>query len=221
MPGSKLHPHDAPISKPVALRQEQDAFVPLLSIVALDGQTFALGKATQSQAKDIAIMINYSATHGGEVIPVTEDEIKCWISKGLDYVVMDGNKIIAHIAVDIWPKGAEQPTSFEIRSVVVNEDYRGIRIHEQMSKFVISTLHTEYEDVPIIEVKKGAQGLHLLENIGFEHYELKKAQKFGLDVVGLDEVQWKVYVYGLAERYETPTNTFEDPIEKDSKLLRN
>ena len=107
-------------------------------------------------------------------------------------------KVVAHMAIDGWPKGAETHKSHEIRAVVVDESYRNKLIYAYMSAAVIEKMFNDYPGTTLIEVKNGMHGLHLLKWLGFVECEPEKAHAdLGLDVFS---PEWKVYT--LAETEE-------------------
>ncbi len=160
----------------------------------IDGELFRLGKAVPGQVDEIVRMINHYAESESELMPVSIAEVSAWVSKSLDFVVMDSNNnVIAHTAVDCWPKGAEIPMSRELRSVVVASEYREKLVYTRLTMAVVEALFAENSDIPLVEVKGGAQGHHLLEALGFEQYDCTRALELGMDFPGLAEGQWVVY----------------------------
>ncbi len=220
MPKSKYSASESENSaaRHIGLRHEH--FTPIVHIQLPNGRTFPLGKATQSQVDEIVDMVNfYSEIESkGALVPVLREEASNWVSKGLDYVVMDGNKIISHTAVDCWPKDAKTPLACEIRSVVVDAAYRNNHIYSWESLVVIDDVFKRYPNAIIVEEKESkAGGYRLLEKLGFVQYDFAAAQRLCLDTRGLEEGEW--IVYGITKRdYESHVSEVRSSLEC---LLRN
>jgi hypothetical protein len=172
------------------------------STIKAGGRSLRLMRARQSHVDDIVSLINGSRASGGEVISVTSQGISEWVSRGMSFVVIDPDtkRVVAHMAVDSWPKGTA-PKSYELRSVVVAESHRNRSIHAQVSVAVIEKMFEEHPDIPLLEVKKGSKGLNLLiQGLGFTEYDVGEAQeKLGLIILRPEEGPWHAYVLTRAQ----------------------
>ena len=100
----------------------------------------------------------------------------CWIGDGTSFVAVDPETggVVAHIAVEFWPKGGS-PRGFELRSVVVKEGYQGKGVNRQMTYAVVDEIFSTNPDAVVIEVKKAEDGLRLMKVLGFVEWTLEEA----------------------------------------------
>ncbi len=200
----KSQVHESNTSTLVSLKRGQEPSTQVTFLV--DGKPLHLGRATLSQVDEIFDMINDYAKpeNKGNLVPVARDEVEAWVSKGLDFIVMDKeNRVIAHTAVDCWPKDAEKPASRELRSVLVADEYRGKSVYTWLTVAVIEEMLAQDSKATLIEVKGGEHGCGLLKALGFEKYDYAKAQELGMDFPGLAEGEWVVYGLTKTPEYES------------------
>jgi N-acetylglutamate synthase-like GNAT family acetyltransferase len=109
-------------------------------------------------------LIAGEAKASGAVTRIGKAELDKWISNGLSYVAIHDGQVIGHEGANVWP----QSRFVELRSAVVNKEYRGRGIGEKLNGRLMLKLHSKYGGWHAIAfVNSAARSRGMLERAGF------------------------------------------------------
>lgn len=148
-----------------------------LNFPVIDGGKVVARFAEQKDLERIVNMINTEVVRSGALAPVSKDRVLPWILNRTSMVAVEAleGTIIGHMAVDRW-EGC-----WEIRSVVVDDGFKGRGVYAKLTNAVISALFDMDPSTPIFEIKNDkSNGFHLIEELGFRKVDISEALNLGV-----------------------------------------
>lgn len=128
---------------------------------------FSIGLARQ---EDIPNIIDLVKSVPEALIQVDEKIVGEWINKGYSLVAKsyDG-RVIGHQGAGFWPKSGW----IELRSAIVNPEYRGMGINTKMKKMLMGKIISEYPRATIVGfLEKASMSGGIFEKLGFKQISL-------------------------------------------------
>ena len=127
-------------------------------------------KAGRSHSGKIVELVNAESKASGAVLEITEAEVLDWISNG-NSIIGYKERIIAHEAIHLWKSSGWG----ELRSAVVDEQFRGRGIGSEITRLLVEKYFSENPNGTIVAIKRNTEkGVTLLLKLGFEETPLSK-----------------------------------------------
>lgn len=140
-----------------------------------NGIMLALRTAGAEHVVPVVKLINEEHARSGSVLKVSETEVKGWVGRGLSFIAMNGQRVVGHLAVDIWPESKWG----EIRSCVVAPDFRNNNINYSLMTKAIETSIAAFPEIVAFTALKNraSNGVGIFKGLGFAVIEEIHAPK--------------------------------------------
>ncbi len=157
---------------------------------------FSVSMATMADADAIVALVNAESERSGAVLTIDTAKIAEWIKHGICLVARtpDG-KVVGHLAAHRW-SGCGW---VELRSSVVDPEFRGRGISSALTSMIISEIKARYGSPTIVAfTNKAGTGHGILEAVGMDEaeYDSLPEELFSIGPAyrGKKEYGYRVYV---------------------------
>lgn len=129
----------------------------------------SLAFARPRHVPEIVRLINEESESSGALMRVTHGIVKKWIEDGLSVIALNDGKIIAHEALNVWPRSGWT----ELRSLVVKEGFRGQGIGYRLTRMLIDSYQKRKRRGIFVALKNRTEkGNGILRDLGFKEIDI-------------------------------------------------
>lgn len=159
------------------------------------GKEFTITKATLKDVEAIVALVNAESVRSGAVLMVDNAKIREWIGHGICLAAKSGGRVVGHLAAHAWPGCGW----IELRSSVVDPDFRGIGISSALTTRMMAEIRERYGSPTVVAfTNKAGTGHGILEAAGMREaeYESLPAELFSIGPAyrGKKEYGYRVYL---------------------------
>lgn len=152
-------------------------------------RAFETRRATVEDIPTILRLVGNEAKKTGMVLELSWEELLKWVERGHSLVATVNGKIVGHLAVNVWSTSKWT----EIRSTVVDDEYRGKGIYTSLLAEMVKIIFEDGLASNVVILKdRATRGSGVLESIGFDEKQMASVPEELFSIGG--DRDWKIYV---------------------------